>query len=91
MSYLMMKITNWDRGNATVQPRAETVTKQFNLKASDIDRNFGVVGIGPDQFVVMVTPDAAKQMLAQHVDNTIKGKGPFVEGPFSAPAIGTMR
>lgn len=83
MSYLMMEIKGWDRGAICKEPTVSDVNKQFNLAAGDIDENFGVIRLDADNYVVMASVEAAKKMLAQHVDNTVAGKGPFVDGPFS--------
>jgi len=88
MSYVMMTIKNWQRGDATVMPSTSDVCAQFNLAADDIDTNFGVIPMGSEtDFVVMASVEAAKKMLAQHVDNTVAGRGPFVEGPYTNSPI----
>lgn len=87
MPDMMMTIKCWDRGEAAAEPTIEEVGKVFNLAAGEIDPNFGVIPLGPQEHAVMVTPDAAKKMLAVHVDNTVKGKGPFVDGPWSNSAV----
>ena len=85
MTYLMMEITNWDRGMICSEPSTSEVCRQFNLAAEDLDEDFGVIRMGAEtkSYVVMASVEAAKKMLAAHVDNTVEGKGPFVKGPYS--------
>lgn len=83
MTFLMMTIKSWDRGDDTATPTVEDVSREFNLAAGEIDAGFGVIPLAPKEHAVMVTPDAAKKMYAAHIDNSVKGKGPFVTGPWS--------
>ncbi len=83
MSYAMMNIHGWDRGDTAAEPDVSDVREQFNLAAQDIDEEFGVIRIAEKDYIVQVSVEAAKKMLAQHVDNTVAGKGPFVKGLYS--------
>ena len=86
MSYLMMQVTAWD---SSIEINTDEVKKAFNLVSGDLDESYGAISLSAtqDALVVMASVEGAKKMLAQHVDNTFAGKGPFVEGPFSNPQI----
>ena len=83
MSYLMMEITNWDRGLICSEPSTSEVCRQFNLAAEDLDEDFGVIRMGAEtkSYVVMASVEAAKKML--HALAMMQSPNPYIRLNYS--------
>ena len=63
------------------RPTVESVRSLYGLTAAELDENFGVVEIDPDEglFTILVADSAATKVQS--------GSGWEVEGPYSNPRI----
>jgi hypothetical protein len=76
MAKVMMTI-QWLQG----QPSLEEIQKQFSLSDDEVDREFGLIEVDPDEHIFTFLVEAASAAKVQ------PGPGWNVSGPYSNPRI----